>query len=85
MLEPPFYKVVGLQLYQKQTPAQAFSSEYREIFKDTYFEKHLRMVAFVHLSCFIHYHFPNSYRAVTILQGPIFLGLNFQGGGGNFL
>ena len=65
MLESLFYKVVGLQLYEKQTPAQTFSSEYREIFKSTYFEKHLRMVAFVHLSCFIHYHFPNSYRAIT--------------------
>ena len=63
MLESLFYKVVGLQLYQKQTPAQA--NEYREIFKSTYFEKHLRMVAFVHLSCFIHYHFTNSYRAIT--------------------
>ena len=38
MLEPPSYKVVGLQLYQKQTPAQTFSSEYREIFKSTFFE-----------------------------------------------
>ena len=38
MLESLFYKVVGLQLYQKQTPAQTFSSEYREIFKSTFFE-----------------------------------------------
>ena len=44
MLEPPSYKVVGLQLYQKQTPAQTFSSEYREIFKSTFFEKHLRIL-----------------------------------------
>ena len=65
MLESLFYEDVPLQLYQKQTPAQTFSSEYREIFKSTYFEKHLRMVAFVHLSCFIHYHFPSSYRAIT--------------------
>ena len=66
MLESLFYKVVGLQLYQKQTPAQTFSSEYRVIFKSTYFEKHLRMAAFVHLSCFMHYHFPNSYGATTL-------------------
>ena len=33
MLESLFYKVVGLQLYQKQTPAQTFSSEYRVIFR----------------------------------------------------
>ena len=47
MLESLFYKVVGLQLCQKQTPAQTFSSEYRDIFNSTYFEKHLRMVVFV--------------------------------------
>ena len=33
MLESLFYKVVGLQLYQKQTPVQTFSSEYRVIFR----------------------------------------------------
>ena len=53
MLESLFYKVVGLQLYEKQTPAQTFSSEYRKIFNSTYFEKYLRIVAFVHLSCFV--------------------------------
>ena len=65
MLEFLFCKFVGLELYKKQAPAQSFSSEYREIFESTYFEKHLRMVAFVHRSCFIHYHFPNSYRAIN--------------------
>ena len=71
MLEPPFYKVVGLQLYQKQTPAQTFSSEYQQIFKSTFFEKHLQMVAFVNLSCFIHYHFPNLYRAITSCSASV--------------
>ena len=65
MLEFLFCNFVGLQLCRKQAPAQAFSSEYREIFKSTSFEKHLQMVAFVHRSCFIHYHFPNSYRSIN--------------------
>ena len=65
MLESLFYEDVPLQLYQKQTPAQTFSSEYRETFKSTFFKKHLQMVAFVHLSCFMHYHFLNSYGAIT--------------------
>ena len=74
MLESPFYKVLGLQLYQKQTPVQTFSSEYRKIFKSTYFEKHLQMVAFVHLSCFMHYHFPNSYRATALCSAFLTMG-----------
>ena len=37
-----FNKVAGLQLYQKEAPAQVFSCEYRGIYKNTYFEKHLR-------------------------------------------
>ena len=39
MLEFLFCKFVGLELYKKQAPAQSFSSEYREIFESTYFEK----------------------------------------------
>ena len=35
------------QHYQKETPTQLFSCEYCKIFKNTYFEKHLRMAAFV--------------------------------------
>ena len=31
-------------------------------FENIYFEKLLRMVAFVYLSCFIYYHFPNLYK-----------------------
>ena len=33
-----FNKVAALQLYQKETPAQAFSCEYYETFINTYFE-----------------------------------------------
>ena len=33
------------QLYWKETPTQVFSCEYCEIFKSTYFEKHLRTAA----------------------------------------
>ena len=40
-----FNKVAGLQLYQKGTPIQVFSSEYCGIFKNTYFGKHLRTVS----------------------------------------
>ena len=36
----------GLQLYYKETPTQVFSCEYFEIFKNTYFGKHLRTAAF---------------------------------------
>ena len=39
-------KTVFLKIWQySQTPTQAFSSEYCEIFKSTYFGKHLRMAA----------------------------------------
>ena len=47
MLESLFHKVVGLQLYQKETPTQVFFGEYCEIFKNLYFEKHLRTTASV--------------------------------------
>ena len=33
----------GLELYQKDTPAKAFSWEYCEIFNSSYLEEHLRM------------------------------------------
>ena len=65
VLKSLFHKVVGLQLNQKQTSAQIFSCEYREIFSNTCFEKDMQMVAFVHLYCFIHYHFPNLCRVIT--------------------
>ena len=32
-----------MQCFQKETLTQVFSCEYCEIFKDTYFEEHLRM------------------------------------------
>ena len=34
--------VTDLQLYQKETSTQLFSCEYCEVFKNTYFEEHLR-------------------------------------------
>ena len=37
----------GLQLYYKETPTQVFFSEYCEIFKNIYFEKHLWTTASV--------------------------------------
>ena len=36
-----------MQLYQKETPTQVFFCEYREIFKNTHFEKHLQTIASV--------------------------------------
>ena len=50
MLESLFKKLQGrgLEHYQKETPTQVFSCKYFEIFKNTYFEKHLRTAAFVH-------------------------------------
>ena len=45
-----------MQLYEKETSTQVFSCEYREIFKNTYFEKHLRMAAWnVRKQRFIHF------------------------------
>ena len=52
-----------LQLYQKETPTQAFICEFREIFKNTCFEKHLRMAAFVYLYCFIYHHLVKSIQS----------------------
>ena len=34
-----------MQLYQKLTPAQIFSSEFSKIFKSIYFVEHLRTIA----------------------------------------
>ena len=39
---------------------------WQKFLKNTYFEKDLRMAAFVYLSCLIYYHFPNSYRIITV-------------------
>ena len=43
--ESLFNKVAGLQLYYKEAPAQVFSYEYCEIFRNTYTEKHLSTAA----------------------------------------
>ena len=43
------YLFIGLQLYQKETPTPVFFYEYCEIFKNTYFEVHLRTTASVSL------------------------------------
>ena len=40
----------GLQLYLKETPAQVFSCEYCQIFKNTYFEEPLRTALFTSLN-----------------------------------
>ena len=40
-------RLSGLQLYLKETPAQVFSCEYCQIFKNTYFEEPLRTAAFL--------------------------------------
>ena len=48
MLESRFNKVEGLKAYnfiQKETQTQEFSCEYREIFKNTYFEKYQQTAA----------------------------------------
>ena len=49
MLESLFNKVadLGLQLHWKETATQAFSCEICEIFRNTYFEEHLRTTASV--------------------------------------
>ena len=49
MLESLFNKVegLGLQLYSKETPTQMLSCKICDIFKNTYFEEHLRMSASV--------------------------------------
>ena len=39
----------SLQLYQKETPTQVFSCEICEIFKNTYFEEHLRTTTSAHI------------------------------------
>ena len=41
-LENTCVGVSDLQLFWKETPTQLFSCEYCEIFKNTYFEEHLR-------------------------------------------
>ena len=38
-------KLQSCHLTEKETPTQMFSSEYCKIFKNTYFEEHLLMVA----------------------------------------
>ena len=55
-----FNKNAGLQLYRKETPAQVFSYEFCQIFKNTFIEEHLSTVAsesfsfYVSLNVFLH-------------------------------
>ena len=38
-------QALGLKLYQKETPTQMFSCEYRAFFKNTYLEEHMQSAA----------------------------------------
>ena len=49
----PASRPEGLQLYYKQTLTQVLSCEICEVFKNTYFEEHLRTTASKHRSNFI--------------------------------
>ena len=40
------YKLLDLQLYQKETPSQVFSCKYCKIVNTVYLEKHLQTAAF---------------------------------------
>ena len=46
-LQPFWPKGLKTWNFIKETPAQVFCCEIREIFKNTYFEEHLRMTDFV--------------------------------------
>ena len=54
MLEFLFNKVAGFRsvTLMKETPTQVFSCEYYNIFKNTYFEKHLPTAASVNCKIF---------------------------------
>ena len=43
-------QALGQQLYLKETPTQVLSREICEIFKNTYFEEHLRTTAAVSIT-----------------------------------
>ena len=43
----PLGKYKDLQRYEKETPTQVFSCEYCKVFKNNYFEEHLRAIASV--------------------------------------
>ena len=45
-LKSLFNKVAGLKATLKETLTQSFSGEYYEIFKNIFFEEHLRTTAF---------------------------------------
>ena len=53
MLESLLDKAAGLELYQKETITQLLSCEICEIFKNAYFEDHLRTAAsgYIKISC----------------------------------
>ena len=55
MLESLFNEVTGTQacnFTKKRIQPQVFSCEYCEIFKNTYFDKHLRTAASVHIESY---------------------------------
>ena len=54
-----------LQLYYKQTPTKVFSCEICGIFKNIYFEEHLRTTAFKHRSSFLEVFCKSSCSAST--------------------
>ena len=39
--------IIKLQVFRRGTPSRVFPREISEIFKNTYFEEHLRMTAYV--------------------------------------
>ena len=49
----------------KRLQYRRFFVNIEKLLRVPYFEKDLRTTAFVYLSCFIYYHFPNSYRIIT--------------------
>ena len=82
MLESLF-NLSCLQLYEKVTLTKMFSCEYCEIFKNNYFEEHLRASAFVHnflvnalRACLIRPSFENT---LSIANLPILVFLDFFG------
>ena len=52
----PVLKYLFNKLYLKETPAQVFSYEYREIFKDSFFNKTPRWLLLVFTTTFPNYY-----------------------------
>ena len=62
------FKNSGLQLYSKEIPTQVFSCDESQIFKNTYFEKYLRMAASENLSGATNLFFRRSFRVLFLLD-----------------